>query len=48
MVLRKITTDNIVRYIPKTEKKQKKRDKTKTDKSWFTSKETKQKYFTKQ
>ena len=37
MILRKITIDNSVRYIPKSEQTKEKQIKTKKNKSWFTS-----------
>ena len=37
MTLRKITIDNSVIYIPKTEKTKEKENKPKKNKSWFTS-----------
>ena len=47
MVLRKITTDNSVRFIPKSEKT-KESDNKQKNKRWFNSSKTKQKTITKQ
>ena len=46
MVLRKLTVDNSARYVPISEKAKKADSKPKKNKSWFTSSQTKQKYFT--
>ena len=48
MTLRKITIDNSVRYIPKSEQTKEKEIKQKKNKIWFTSSQTKQKNITKQ
>ena len=48
MVLRKITIDNSVRYIPITEKTKEKETKPKTVKAGSLPRKKKQKYFTKQ